>query len=244
MIEAVKKMREVLTNVPDHDKVDITDDHLKSLLTAGLDGYTEDDALQTLKKGAFKAVHDRHVNDLLAKKDKEHEGSIAKKTEEIETLKSSIPRPKDPDEIKKRLDSETDPVEARILKMEYENAQSAKRLQEMEGKTKKAEKEASEARLKQELDSVAKDKGFVIADTSVFVPFGEKAVEMLTAFGEDNNKHLEDKIADIANKKFGGLKPSGGAPSQGGAKSLDDIEKIDDPVERMKELEKGGYIVE
>lgn len=244
MNEIIKKMNEALTKIDGMDKITMTDDNLLAVHMAAMEGYTEVEAAEILKKNkSFTAAHDKHVAEILVGKDKDFNDKLSAKNTELESLKNTIPRPDSPEEIKKRLDIEKDTTERRILNIELQAATDRVEREKISNQLTEEKNSAEILRQKTVLDALAKENKYLIPDTSVFLAFGENASDKMKEFAEANNKILEDRVTEIAAKKFGGQIIKGDTIAAG-SKSLDDIEKIEDPKARMEALVTAGYVAE
>lgn len=243
MNQAIKNLNEALKKIEGYDKMVMTDNDLLSVLTSALEGFSESDAADTFKKfKGFQAAHDRHVQDLISKKEKEFADKLSSKDQELKSIKDSIPRPNDPAEIKKRLDAETDPAEKRILQVELSAALTAQENARMKEENEQAKKEKADQERRAELIEFARNNQYSIPDVSVFLPFGEKAVEKLQEFAQANNKIVEDRIAELSAKKFAGAAQRGGHTPPEGTMSLEDIEKLPTRAEREEQYKKLGLM--
>lgn len=249
MQEYLKKMKEGLTKIQDTSI--ITDNDLLKIHNDALEGYTDGDIRDLLtKKPKFQSVHDKFVSDKLeaqkAELTKAHADLLNERDAELSKLKASIPRPNSPEDIKKRLDVETDPIEKRLLKAEYDSAILAEKYSTLESEANQSKKIAKDAELFKQLNQHIKDKGYVINDPSLFLQFGDNAISEIDKFGNSLTELINGRVSEIATKKYGS-NPSeqGGSQKKENFMTIEEIESQYSGVEnremRIKLYEENGH---
>jgi hypothetical protein len=198
---------EGLTKLPGMDTITISETDLLKIHDASLEGYTDGNILDLLTKNKkFQSVHDKFVNDKLTTQKgdltKSHDDLLQEKEDIISKLKSSIPIPNSPDEIKKRLESETDPTEKRMLELEYRNAVNLAENASLRADSQKSQKIATDAELLKTLNAHVKDKKYAVSDASSFVQYGDKAIDQLDIFGAKLTETLNEMVSKIAKDKY------------------------------------------
>ena len=242
MRNAAKKLRENLTRVLKTVSIDeLDDDSALAILQDVMNGFEDSDwstVHNTVK--TFQSHMDRSVEKIATNRTQELNARLSEKEKAIEELKLLIPRASSPEEIKKRLDSETDPVEKRILQVEYQSALIQKQLSESQAEKEKIARENQYNSNVAKLAQLVKEKDLPVHDVSVFARLGDDAEAKLLEYGENQKKYFEESLNKMAGQKFGGA-PKGGESQKQGKLTLEQINEIPDRGERLKALAEAGY---
>ena len=242
MKNAAKIFKELLTKTQNNGSIEeLGEDELLALLQGLLSGFGDEDVQEVTKTiKPFQSNIDRAVEKLVSKKSSEYDERLNAKEQELEKLRQSVPRPTDPEEIRARMEAETDPAEKRFLKLEYQHALQQKQVSELQAEKERAEAEIQKAAMLSNLQKLVTEKGLNVPDPSVFIPFGEKAQDEMLSYSEKVQAMIDEKINKTAADKFGGKQQHGGGENKGKL-SMEEIGQIADRGERLKAMEENGY---
>lgn len=240
MNKILEKMRELLTKIKGLDTIEFTDNDLLTIHRESLASYSPEQAMELLNNNPiFKSVHDKHVTEIVNKTKKASDDLLLSKDEELIKLRDLAPRPTSPEAIKKKIESTTDVGELRILNLELQNALTSERAEKLEADNKAQAAKNAQAELQNRINSHIKEKNYSVTDSSLFVQFGEDAINKIDAYAESNKKLFDAELSKIAAKKYGSdFKEIGGKPSNDNiqVKSLEEIAKLPTRDERNKEM--------
>ena len=243
MKNVAKILKELLTNATKQSSIDsLGEEELLALLQGLLSGFGDEELSEVHKNiKPFQSYIDRVVEKVASKRQDEVNERLKVKEQELEKLKSSVPRPTSSSAIKERMEAEKDPAERRFLQLEYQNAIAQEKLSEITAEKERIETESKKTAMLNSLQKIVSDKGLNVPDPSVFLPFGEQAEEQIMSYSEKVQKMIDEKINGIAKEKFGSTPPQGGSTEQKAKLTLEQIGQIANKDQRMAALKEIGY---